>query len=253
MDPVDADGHRWRAGARGDGPEWRQPCRSPERHAVPDRVGHGDVLSVEGGRVVSPVGLEPTGLGLYRPKCLKFQLSDHSQLGTPGTREHILERILCPKSSPPVDRDFRSRGRQNRASLPEPASVIQKLTPSLQAPNGEVLEPVAKDPSVVRSAAFQSETLLLPPLVTSTRSPSNAATAGPFRPLPISVCRTAPFEARTTETELELLLGTQMFVPSKTGICGVLPTVTVWRMAPAESSFKSVPALASVTQTLAPS
>jgi hypothetical protein len=40
-----------------------------------------------------------------------------------------------------------------------PNSAIQKLIPSLQAPNGKVLEPVAKDPKAVRSAAFQSETL----------------------------------------------------------------------------------------------
>jgi hypothetical protein len=71
--------------------------------------------------------------------------------------------------------------------------------------------------------------------------------------LPVSVCTTAPVEARTTVTEAELLLGTQMFVPSKTGKVGKEPTVTVWRMAPAESSLKSFPAGASVTHTFAPS
>src|SRR5262245_11842318 len=56
-----------------------------------------------------------------------------------------------------------------------------------------------------------------------------------------------------TETEAELLLGTQMLVPSKTGDTGKIPTVTVWRMAPLESSFRRVRAVGSVIQTLAPS
>src|SRR5258708_24591256 len=118
--------------------------------------------------------------------------------------------------------------------------------PSRQAPNGNVSDPVWKDPRIVRSAAFQSETLSPLLFVTSTRCPSNAAAIGKFSPLPVRVCRTAPFEARTTETELELALGTQMFAPSKTGNLGLLPTVTVWRMAPAESRFRSVPAVKSV-------
>src|SRR5260370_1383266 len=43
---------------------------------------------------------------------------------------------------------------------------------------------------------------------------------GPLSPLPVSVARTAPVDARTTVTEFEVKLGTQMFVPSKTGNCG---------------------------------
>src|SRR5262249_47502335 len=141
---------------------------------------------------------------------------------------------------------------QNRASLAAPTSVIQKLMPSLQAPNGPVLVPVPKEPSVVRSAAFQSETLLPETFVTRTRCPSNAAVLGAFKPLPVSVASTVPLEARTIETELEIWFGTQMLVPSKTGNCGTVPTVTVCRIAPAPSSFRSVPAL-SVTQMFAPS
>ena len=53
-------------------------------------------------------------------------------------------------------------------------------------------------------------------LVTSTRSPSNAAPWGVTSPLPVSVARIAPVEARTTVTE-GAVEGTQMFVPSKTG------------------------------------
>ena len=52
---------------------------------------------------------------------------------------------------------------------------------------------------------------------TMTRSPSKAAAQGLLRPLPVSVCSTAPDDARTTVTELLPLFGTQMFVPSKTG------------------------------------
>src|SRR5262249_27088961 len=73
-----------------------------------------------------------------------------------------------------------------------PFSAIQKLTPSLQAPNGNVLTPVAKEPSVVRSAAFQSETLLPIWFVTRMRCPSNAAVEGAFSPLPVRVASTAP-------------------------------------------------------------
>ena len=49
----------------------------------------------------------------------------------------------------------------------------------------------------------------------------------PFNPLPVNVARTAPLDARTTETEPELVLGTQMFAPSKTGNLPS-PIVTVW-------------------------
>jgi hypothetical protein len=59
-------------------------------------------------------------------------------------------------------------------------------------------------------------------------------------------------EARTTAIG-ELLVGTQMFVPSKAGIRGSAGTVTVMRIAPVESSLKSLSAPTSVTQTFAPS
>jgi hypothetical protein len=55
---------------------------------------------------------------------------------------------------------------------------------------------MSTNPSRVRSAAFQSE-MAPPPLVTSTRSPSNAAALGPFIPLPVSVASTSPVAART--------------------------------------------------------
>src|SRR5262249_54517176 len=132
---------------------------------------------------------------------------------------------------------------QNRASLPELTSVIQKLTPSLQAPTGSVFAPVAKDPSVVSSAAFHSETLSPLKFASRMRCPSNAAAVGTFKPLPVRVASTAPVEARTTETELEIRLGTQTFVPSKTGKFGSVPTVTVCKMAPEPSSLRRVPAV----------
>jgi hypothetical protein len=112
--------------------------------------------------------------------------------------------------------------------------VIQKLAPSLQTP----LAGSDNVPSGVRSAAFQSETPAA--VVMRTRCPSKAVDSGEFNPLPVSVRRTAPFDARTTETELESTLGTQMFAPSKTGYSGWLPTVTVWRTAPEESRFRRV-------------
>ena len=95
--------------------------------------------------------------------------------------------------------------------------------PSLQAPKGPVLAPVGKEPRGVRSAAFQRETLLPEELVTRMRWPSKAAAEGSFNPLPVNVWMTAPVEARTTETELEEALGTQMFVPSKAGSSGRVP------------------------------
>ena len=89
-----------------------------------------------------------------------------------------------------------------------------------------------------------------------TRSPSKAASSGSFIPLPVSVARTAPVEARTTvapEWRLRGARGTQMFAPSKTGTVGRVQTVTVWRIAPVELSFRRVLALMSVTQTFDPS
>jgi len=89
--------------------------------------------------------------------------------------------------------------------------VIQKLRPSLQAPYGPMDESV-KTPTIgLRSAAFQTERLLPLRFVTSMRSPSNAAVLGVVKKLPVSVARTAPFEARTTDTELDPLFGTQIF------------------------------------------
>jgi hypothetical protein len=140
---------------------------------------------------------------------------------------------------------------QNRASFPVWFNVIQKLRPSLHAPAGVLLAPVLTEPRGLRSAAFHSDTLSPLRFVTSMRSPSKAATNGVSNPLPVSVARIAPVNARTTVTVFELPLGTQMFVPSKTGNPGPLPTVTVWMMAPFESSSNSLPV--SVTHMLAPS
>src|SRR5215470_13034503 len=141
-----------------------------------------------------------------------------------------------------------------RASVFEALSVIQKLIPSLAAPEG-VPGPVGKNPSAVRSAAFQRETVLAPlaALVTRIRWPSKAATKGKFNPLPFRAPRTAPFEARTTVIELTAAFGTQIFAPSKAGNFGPDPTVTVWSTAAFESSFKSLPAASSVTQMFEPS
>src|SRR5215813_5373720 len=137
--------------------------------------------------------------------------------------------------------------------------------PSLQAPNEPV--PIGNDPTGVRSAAFHT-VIAVPPLVTRTRSPLNATEMGAAMPA-VSVCRTAPVEARTTVTEALPVLGTQMFDPSKAGCWGVKPTVTDWRIAPEALSFTSVPGelkpsgregegplaegTASVIQTLLPS
>src|SRR5262249_43426395 len=164
--------------------------------------------------------------------------------GVPGKRRAGRPCALLTRPPPTL-------ALQNRASWPGTPSVVQKLPPSLQAPKGFVLAPIPKAPSVVRSAAFQSETLLPIWFVTRTRCPSNAAVVGKLKPLPVSVASTAPVEARTTETAPEY--GTQMLVPSKTGNSGLKPMVTVCRMAPEPSSFRSVPAASSVTQTFAPS
>ena len=85
--------------------------------------------------------------------------------------------------------------------------------------------PVLTEPSGLKSAAFQSETLVPCWFVTSIRSPSNAAVIGPSRPLPVRLARTVPVDALTTVTESESVT-TQMFVPSKTGNCGLFPTIT---------------------------
>src|SRR6266508_4487304 len=74
-----------------------------------------------------------------------------------------------------------------------------------------------------------------------------------MRPFPVSVARTTPLDARTTETDAESLFGTQMLVPSNTGNDGLTPTVTVWRIAPPPSSLSSVLAAESVVQTFVPS
>ena len=77
--------------------------------------------------------------------------------------------------------------------------------------------PVAKDPRGVRSAAFQRETLWPEEICHQHSLAIECGRTGPFNPLPVRVARTAPVEARTTETESEMLLGTQIFVPSKIG------------------------------------
>ena len=94
---------------------------------------------------------------------------------------------------------------QNRASLPIPplVNVTQKMSPSLHAPNG--IEPgpvpVLTKPSGVRSVAFHSETPgVTSEFVTNMRSPSNAAHLGWLNPLPISVAKAEPVDARTTDT-----------------------------------------------------
>src|SRR5262245_28193923 len=142
---------------------------------------------------------------------------------------------------------------QNRASLPAVPSAIQKSTPSLQAPREPEPGGNGKVPSGLKSAAFQSDTTSPTPLVTRTRSPSNAAAKGRERPLPVSVARTAPVEARTTVTLETSSEGTQMFAPSKTACSGCCPTVTVWRIAPEESSLRSAERPYATPHTFEPS
>src|SRR5262249_47493201 len=126
--------------------------------------------------------------------------------------------------------------------------------PSLQTPCGPVAAPGSKEPSGVMSAAFHRETWLVAPFVIRTRCPSNATAVGSPSPLPVIVWSTAPVEARTTETEREPALGTQMFEPSNAGNLGTFPTVTVWRTTPAGSSLRSRPGVpACVTQMFPPS
>src|SRR6266508_2510164 len=128
---------------------------------------------------------------------------------------------------------------------------IQKLVPSLQGTLG-ANPVVGKNPIGVRSAAFHKENPSGLELVTRMRSPSNAAPDENPRPLPVRICNTAPEKARTTTSEGPVP-GTQMFVPSKTGWWGLLPTVTDCRIAPPLSSLRSLLAVESVIQMLAPS
>src|SRR6266508_3251275 len=136
-----------------------------------------------------------------------------------------------------------------------PWSVTQKLTPSLHTPNGLLPAPVEKDPSGLKSAALKSETVSAFLLATRMRWPSNPTETGEVTPLPVSVASTAPVEARTTETLLELKLGTQILVPSKAGFSAFDSTVTVWRTVPVASSFLILLGVpwASVTQMFVPS
>src|SRR5207244_3715673 len=113
-----------------------------------------------------------------------------------------------------------------------------KFSPSLHAP--KPVPPLVENvPIGERSDAFHNETLL--GFATRMRSPSNAADDGPLNPLPVSVARTAPVDARTTVTVFEVKLGTQMFVPSKAGYPAKAPVETVMSMLPPESSFLRVP------------
>src|SRR6185295_7461858 len=97
--------------------------------------------------------------------------------------------------------------------------------PSLQAPRGRLLTPVMNEPSGVKSVAFHTDALSPLKFVTRMRCPSKAAARGVLRSLPVRVASTKgwasglPAESftRTTVTEAELELGTQMFVPSKIG------------------------------------
>ena len=139
-------------------------------------------------------------------------------------------------------------------SCPVP-SAIQKFSPSLQAPNGSVPTPVETDPSEARSAAFQ-RTTVAGGLV---RDEDPLAVEGRRQRRVQSRCRSASAgrlrwrRGRPSRRSIRKL-GTQMFAfrrtPDRTAS---VPTVTVWRTAPAESSSRSVPALLSVTQMLDPS
>src|SRR5262249_27783129 len=131
--------------------------------------------------------------------------------------------------------------------------VTQKEMPSLQAPNGAEVSPRLTEPSGDRLVALQRETVSPFGLVTRIRCPSKAAALGAFKSFPVRVANTTPLEARTTETEADPLLGTQMFVPSKMGCLGEEPTVEVTRIPPFPSSFRSVPAVLSVIHTFEPS
>src|SRR5262249_43731036 len=145
---------------------------------VVDRVGEGAAVAQKGARAAAQQGghcdrekreetpagpvkvhgtlLEHGGYahasGLSRQACLKRGFAAARLCGATAEEGGEALRSPDPSAASPA-------AHQNRASLLVPFSAIQKLTPSLQAPKGLVLAPVAKDPSVVRSAAFQSETL----------------------------------------------------------------------------------------------
>src|SRR5262249_44432828 len=113
--------------------------------------------------------------------------------------------------------------------------------------------PVENEPRGERPAAFQSETLSwFEPLITRIFSPSKAAATGDARPKPVSVARTAPVAALTTDKVESPEDGTHRLVPSKTGSSGARPTGTVWRTWPALPSRRRVAGEVSVTQTFAP-
>src|SRR5262245_44770074 len=67
---------------------------------------------------------------------------------------------------------------QKRPRLAVPWKAIQKLTPSLQAPQGRDPAPVENVPIAVRSAALKRETVSVSPLVTRILWPSKATAAG---------------------------------------------------------------------------
>src|SRR5262245_12419766 len=174
-------------------------------------------------------------------------------------REPVMSRLRVwanpiTRSEPPIPdfsqtlADFFLR-RQNLTSWPTADREIQKFVPSLQMRFGWA--PRSKLPSGVRSAAFQRDTNAVSAPVTRTLWPSKAAARPSPRPFPVSVARTAPLPGRTTQSAP--VVGTQRFVPSKSGNPGPGPSVTVWRIPPVESSLSRVPRLLLVTQMLFPS
>ena len=96
-------------------------------------------------------------------------------------------KVSCPASdfpSPqpsPAGRGGGGEGFQKRARRPAAGKAIQKLIPSHADPKGLVLAPVEKEPSGVRSAAFQRETLsaLMALLVTRMRCPPSCSRRSP--------------------------------------------------------------------------
>ena len=131
-------------------------------------------------------------------------------------------------------------------------SVIQKLMPSLQAPIGPDAGPVKNEPSGVRSAAFQSETLL-PELVTRIRWPSKAAERGAQAVAGQRRQDGAAGRADDRDRGVECRWEPRCSRRRRPGTSDRDPTVTVWRTAPFESSFRSVLMAESVTQMFAPS
>src|SRR5262249_10800222 len=93
----------------------------------------------------------------------------------PPNARSSLERSPIVSPGQPVAEAYHPAELQKRASWLVPPSAIQKWIPSLHAPLGFVAAPVGKLPIVVRSAAFQSATLLPLRAVTRTRCPSKAA------------------------------------------------------------------------------